>query len=191
MIDKKFFSITAIVAIGYIVLYQGQILIYSGNFFTNEYNSFAYSVFIPHGWRILAFLIYGYKSIPGMLIGHLYTGFYLSDDFQTFTITFFISIMIAVLCVPIAAFFLKGQFKELVSNFNSKYIIFLTIISALINSISVNFLRFFSNYNFNAERFITELFGYLVGDILGVVFIIYLYLLIKRLFYLSIAEDNK
>ena len=191
MINKKFFSITIIVAIGYIALYQIQLLIYSGNFFTNEYDSFAYSIFIPHGWRILAFLIYGYKYIPGMLIGHLYTGFYLSGDFETFTLTFLISIIIAVFCVPIAALFLNLKFKELVSNFNSKYILYLTIISALINSLSVNFLRFFSNFNLNAERFISELFGYLVGDILGVLFIICLYLIIKRLFYLSIDETNK
>ena len=190
MINKKFFSITTIVAVVYIVLYQVQLLIYSGNFFTNEYNSFAYSIFIPHGWRILAFLTYGYKSIPGMLIGHIYSGLLMSDDHQTFTITFFVSIIIAVFCVPIAAYILKEKFKDLVNNFNTKYILFLTFISALINSIFVNFLRFFADYDFTIERFTAELFGYLVGDILGVLLIICLYLFIKRLFYLSI-EENK
>jgi len=190
MINKKFLSITSIVAFGYIVLYQIQLLIYSGNFFSNEYNSFAYSIFIPHGWRILAFLIYGYKSIPGMLIGHIYSGLFMSNDFETFTITFFISIIIAVSCVPIAAYTLNEKFKNLVNNFNTKYILFLTIISALINSITVNFIRLFGNYNFTTDRFVVELFGYLVGDILGVVLIICIYLFIKRLFYLSI-EENK
>ena len=190
MINKKFLSITSIVAFGYIVLYQIQLLIYSGNFFSNEYNSFAYSIFIPHGWRILAFLIYGYKSIPGMLIGHIYSGLFMSNDFETFTITFFISIIIAVFCVPIAAYTLNEKFKNLVNNFNTKYILFLTIISALINSISVNFLRFFADYDFTVERFTAELFGYLVGDILGVVLIVCIYLIIKRLFYLSIEEKK-
>ena len=190
MINKKFFSITTIVAVVYIVLYQVQLLIYSGNFFTNEYNSFAYSIFIPHGWRILAFLIYGYKSIPGMLIGHLYAGYYVGENFQNLTITFFIAIIIASFCVPAASYILKEKFKNLLNYFNTKYILFLTIISALINSISVNFIRFFADYDFNTDRFIVELFGYLVGDILGVVLIICIYLIIKRLFYLSIEQDK-
>ena len=190
MINKKFFSITIIVAIGYIVLHQIQLLIYSGNFFTDEFNTIAYSIFIPHGWRILAFLIYGYKSIPGMLIGHLYAGYYVGENFQNLTLTFFIAIIIAVFCVPAASYILKEKFKDLLNNFNTKYILFLTIISALINSISVNFLRFFADYDFTVERFTAELFGYLVGDILGVVLIICIYLFIKRLFYLSIEEKK-
>jgi hypothetical protein len=191
MINGRLFSITIIVAIGYIVFNQIQLLIYSGNFFTDEFNTFAYSIFIPHGWRILAFLIYGYKSIPGMLVGHLYAGYYVGDNFQNLSLTFFTAIIIASFCVPAASYILKEKFKDLLNNFDTKYILFLTIISALINSLSVNFLRFFADYDFSAKRFTAELFGYLVGDIFGVVLIIFIYLIIKRLFYLSIEVDKK
>jgi len=126
-----------------------------------------------------------------MLIGHLYAGYYVGENYQNLSLTFFISIIIAIFCVPAASYILKEKFKELENSFNTKYILFLAIISALINSVPVNFLRFFADYDFNLERFTAELFGYLVGDILGVVLIICIYLIIKRLFYLSIEEDKK
>jgi hypothetical protein len=135
-------------------------------------------------------LIYGYKSIPGLLIGHLYAGYYVDDNFENLSLTFFIAIIIAAFCVPAASYILKEKFKDLLNNFNTKYIVLLTIISALFNSISVNFLRFFADYDFTVERFTAELFGYLLGDILGVVLIICIYLIIKRLFYLSIEEKK-
>lgn len=188
MISKKFLSITLIVSIGYIALHQIQLSVYSGNFFSNKFNTFAYSIYIPHGWRVLTFLIYGNKCILGMLIGQFFTGFYLDNNLETINYELLLAIIIAALCVPTAGFILKKRYKVSINNFNTKYIFILTFVSASINSVLVNFIRFFSNTDFNEEVLISELFGYFVGDVLGVILIVCLFLIIRRLFYLSIEE---
>ena len=127
MINKKFFSITIIVAIGYIFLNQIQLLIYSGNFLTDEFNTIAYSIYIPHGWRLLAFLIYGYWAVPGLFIAHVYTG-YINDAFVSFDLIFISTTLISTLCVPLGALIIKKIFKNLDNLFQPTYIISLTLI---------------------------------------------------------------
>ena len=57
MSSLRFFSITLIVFFIYVFIHLLQLEIYSGNFFSDEINTIAYSIYIPHGWRILSFLI--------------------------------------------------------------------------------------------------------------------------------------
>ena len=75
---KKLFSISFIVIFFYIIAHQLQLIIYSGNFLTDQINTYAYSIYIPHGLRILFFLIYGYWCLPGLLIAHFFGS--LSND---------------------------------------------------------------------------------------------------------------
>jgi hypothetical protein len=83
----RFSSITAVVFISYVLIHLLQIQIYSGNFLTSEFNTIAYSIYIPHGWRLLAFLIYGYWAVPGLFFAHLYTG-YINDAFVSIDLYF-------------------------------------------------------------------------------------------------------
>lgn len=180
---KKFLSIVFITFFSYLFLHHFQMLVYSGNFFIEEVNAYAYSVYMPHGLRILFFLIYGFWSIPGLLIAHFVSS--LETDFIN-SFHQLLSINIATICVPLTALALEKNFKEIENKFNLKYLIFLTLLSAFINGFFTNFYRYLTIFEKNFVRFCDEFFGYFVGDILGVILILCTYLVIKRVFLLSI-----
>src|SRR6056300_836293 len=97
---KKFISITIIVSLIHIL----QIQLYSGNFFSEQFNTIAYSIYMPHGIRILFFLIYGFWSIPGMFLAHTITAFN-NNEFIAFDFILIIAIIISVFCAPVASLF--------------------------------------------------------------------------------------
>jgi integral membrane sensor domain MASE1 len=147
-------------------------------------NTYAYSVYMPHGLRILFFLIYGFWSIPGLLLAHMITS--LGTDFVT-SLNEIFSLIIATFCVPLSALFLTRFFKEIKNKFNLEYLFFLTLISTFINGFFTNLVRYFLVFKRNLSMFFEEITGYFVGDILGVILIILSYLIIKRLFLISIS----
>ncbi|WP_428080105.1 hypothetical protein [Candidatus Pelagibacter sp.] len=183
----RLLSITVIVFISYVLIHLVQLQIYSGNFLTSEFNTIAYSIYIPHGWRLLAFLIYGYWAVPGLFFAHLYTGF-ISEGFVSFDLTFISITLISTLCVPLGALIIKNIFKNLDNSFKPTYIISLTLISAFINASLANILRLLTRPNYEIERFLPEFLGYVTGDTLGVVLIVFGYIGIKRLFFLSVSK---
>ena len=73
---KKFISITVVVSFFHVLIHIIQVQIYSGNFFSKEFDTIAYSIYMPHGTRILFFSIYGFWSIPGMFLAHIIAGFH-------------------------------------------------------------------------------------------------------------------
>ena len=188
MSSLRFFSITLIVFSIKVFIHLLQLELYSGNFFSDEINTIAYSIYIPHGWRILSFLIYGYWAIPGLFLAHFVTGYYYDDGFIAFDLIFGIMVLIAVFCVPLAGIILKKFFVDLKNFFIPSYIICLTILSAFINASLVNLIRLNTRVDYNLDRFFPEFFGYFVGDTLGVLLVVIAYIGIRRLFYLSVQK---
>ena len=187
---KKFISITVIVSVIHILIHIIQIQLYSGNFFSEQFNTIAYSIYMPHGTRILFFLIYGFWSIPGMFLAHIITAFN-NDGFIGFDYILIIAIIISVFCVPIAGIFIKNFFQDIYKNqnfFTPSYIILLTLLSAFINASLTNLLRLIARLDFNLDRFLSEFFGYLFGDILGVIVIVFMFLILKRIFIISVEK---
>ena len=187
---KKFISITVIVSVIHILIHIIQIQLYSGNFFSEQFNNIAYSIYMPHGTRILFFLIYGFWSIPGMFLAHIITAFN-NDGFISFDYILIDAIIISVFCVPIAGIFIKKNFQDIYKNqnfFKPSYIISLTLLSAFINASLTNILRLFTIFNYDKDRFLTEFFGYLFGDILGVIVIVFMFLILKRIFLISVEK---
>jgi len=183
----RFSSITAIVFISFVLIHLIQLQIYSGNFLTSEFNTIAYSIYIPHGWRLLVFLIYGYWAIPGLFFAHLYTG-NIDNDYFNYDFIYFTTLLISTLCVPLGALILKNIFKNLDDFFKPTYLISLTLVSAFINSSLTNILRLLTRPDYGIERFLPEFFGFITGDTLGVVLIVLGYIGIKRLFFLSVSK---
>ena len=183
----RFVSISVIVFILYVLTHLIQIQIYSGNFLTREFNTIAYAIYIPHGWRILAFLIYSYWAIPGLFLALLYTG-YINDAFVNYDFVFIATTFISAMCVPLGALILKNFYKNLDNFFKLSYIISLTLVSAFINASATNILRLLTRLNYEVERFLPEFLGYMIGDTLGVVLIVFSYIGIKRLFLLSVTK---
>jgi hypothetical protein len=187
---KKFISITVIVSVIHILIHIIQIQLYSGNFFSEQFNTIAYSIYMPHGTRILFFLIYGFWSIPGMFLAHIITAFN-NDGFIAFDFIMIIAIIISVFCVPVAGIFIRNFFEDINKTqnfFTPSYIISLTLLSAFINASLTNILRLFTIFNYDKDRFLTEFFGYLFGDILGVIVIVFMFLILKRIFLISVEK---
>jgi hypothetical protein len=187
---KKFISITVIVSLIHTLIHMIQIQLYSGNFFSEQFNTIAYSIYMPHGTRILFFLIYGFWSIPGMFLAHIITAFN-NDGFIAFDFIMIIAIIISVFCVPVAGIFIRNFFEDINKTqnfFTPSYIISLTLLSAFINASLTNILRLFTIFNYDKDRFLTEFFGYLFGDILGVIVIVFMFLILKRIFLISVEK---
>jgi len=187
---KKFISITVIVSVIHILIHIIQIQLYSGNFFSEQFNTIAYSIYMPHGTRILFFLIYGFWSIPGMFLAHIITAFN-NDGFIAFDFIMIIAIVISVFCVPVAGIFIRNFFENIYKNhnfFTSSYIISLTLLSAFINASLTNLLRLVARFDFNLDRFLSEFFGYFFGDTLGVIVIVFMFLILKRIFLISVEK---
>ena len=187
---KKFISITVVVSFVHILIHIIQVQIYSGNFFSKDFNTIAYSIYMPHGTRILFFLIYGFWSIPGMFLAHIITGFN-NDGFIALDLIMIKAILISVFCVPVASLILRNFFKGIKTAKNlfiPSYIISLTLLSSLINASLTNLLRLVTRFNYDLDRFLSEFFGYFFGDILGVVVIVFMFLILKRIFLTSIEK---
>ena len=132
---KKLFSISFIVIFFYTIAHQLQLVIYSGNFLSDQINTYAYSIYIPHGLRILFFLIYGYWCLPGLLVAHLFGN--LSNDMISNTLIsnfdLIYSILIPTLCVPLSALIIEKFGKDYLNKFTISYLISITILSTFIN----------------------------------------------------------
>ena len=187
---KKFISITVVVSFIHILIHIIQVQIYSGNFFSEDFNTIAYSIYMPHGTRILFFLIYGFWSIPGMFLAHIITGFH-NDGFIALDLIMIQAILIAVFCVPVASLILRNFFKDIKTAKNlfiPSYIISLTLLSSFINASFTNLLRLVTRFNYDLDRFLSEFFGYFFGDILGVIVIVFMFLILKRIFLISVEK---
>ena len=187
---KKFISITVVVSLVHILIHIIQVQIYSGNFFSQEFNTIAYSIYMPHGTRILFFLIYGFWSIPGMFLAHIITGFH-NDGFIVLDLIMIKAIFISVFCVPLASLILRNFFKGIKTAknlFMPSYMISLTLLSSFINASFTNLLRLVTRFNYDLDRFLSEFFGYFFGDILGVIVIVFMFLILKRIFLTSIEK---
>ena len=68
--------------------------------------------------------------------------------------------------------------------------VLITILSTFINGFTTNVLRYYLVYEENIERFINELLGYFIGDISGVVIIVLGYLILKRIFIISVDKNS-
>jgi hypothetical protein len=63
--------------------------------------------------------------------------------------------------------------------FNFKFIIYVSFIAAIINSLSVNTYKLFQGQNFN-ELYTSQLFQFIIGDVFGTIVLFYLLLLSKK-----------
>jgi integral membrane sensor domain MASE1 len=184
---KKLFSISFIVIFFYIIAHQLQLIIYSGNFLSDQINTYAYSIYIPHGLRILFFLIYGYWCLPGLLIAHLLASFNIEWS-SFFDLSY--SVLIPTICVPMSALIVEKFIKNIQNKFTMSYLFLITILSTFINGFLTNVLRYYLVYDENIGRFINELSGYFIGDILGVIIIVLGYLILKRIFIISVDKNS-
>ena len=89
-----------------------------------------------------------------------------------------------------SALIIEKFVKDHLNKFTITYLILITILSTFINGFTTNVLRYNLVYEKNIGRFIDELLGYFIGDISGVAIIILGYLILKRIFIISVDKNS-
>jgi len=129
-------------------------------------------LWLPIGAKILAFLLFGFWAFPGVLIGSLMSGIFLYDSWNGNTIYGPLGTLAGVLApmfaIGIMRFFSLSNFFE-GGKLVYGHIIFLVILSSLINTLTKLFLYFdkiegVDGAEVDALKFLES---YLTGDILG------------------------
>ena len=118
-------------------------------------------IFLPHGIRIFAVMTGGWKAAIGLYAGHLISGYYLSD---MTSLQIFIQGSLSVLAVYLPYYLFS--LKEV----NLKNILLLAAFSSFLNS---EFQTIYLSLNLINQN-VYLIFSYLVGDIIGSVFCLYI-----------------
>ncbi len=132
-------------------------------------------LFLPLGAEILAYLLFGFRVLPGIVIANTLIGYFLWENWFGNGFYGFIGHVVVGSLAPIAAiltmkaFSLSEFFKGKELDF--RHVLFLVILTGLFNS----FAKFFVFMGIMGQdiNVVTFLSTYLVGDILGGIVFIY------------------
>jgi hypothetical protein len=125
-------------------------------------------IFLPHGIRIISSIAYGIRIFPGLLLAHIITGLFFVNNIYlilNLSITSVLSVYFAIYLV-----LKKFSIKD-ISEISLKNILFITLISSLINSTGNSII---TNLSFTQNEFIKDAVNYCIGDILGTLLLFYL-----------------
>ncbi len=124
------------------------------------------------GVKILAFLLFGIYALPGVLLGSLMSGVFLYDSWNGYTfygpLGTLAGVLAPLMAIAIMKYFYLSKFFE-----NGKliygHIIFLVILSSLINTLTKLFLYYDKVKGIDGKEIDVLLFlqSYLLGDMLG------------------------
>ena len=133
-------------------------------------------VFLPHGVRVLSFVFFGPKIFYGLFLAHFITGLSVNPSYFNILILSFFSTVCALIAIKIytGTFHLKN-----IKIFNFRFIVYVSFIAAIINSLSVNTYKLFQGQNFN-EIYTSQVFQFIIGDVFGTIVLFYLFLLSKK-----------
>ena len=146
-------------------------------------------LYLPHGLRVLATLIGGRKVIPGLFLGHIFSGVYIhlfvSDKVLSFFDILNLKTSIVILltsigssfCVLFAIFILKFSSND-IRSITLKTILIVSILSSIINSFFSNAIYFLSYENWEIG---TQFVQYIIGDLIGTIVIFYILKFLKNM----------
>jgi len=157
---NTFFKRNFIIFIIYIIFFIIQLYVVFPieKIFTSKLSLYFPSlIFIPHGIRVLACLIYGKEIFLGLFLGHVVCYIFVTSNINEI----FLGALGSTLSAYVALYII---YKKLDVNFNIinlKNIIYLSIVSAFINA----FLSSLIKYNQFSIDFLLQ---YFIGDFIGV-----------------------
>ncbi|MDB3893267.1 hypothetical protein N9345_03660 [Candidatus Thioglobus sp.] len=136
-------------------------------------------LWLPMGAKILAFLLFGFWALPGVLLGSLMSGYILYNFLNVDPIYGPLGSLIGAFApmgaILIMRYFNLSTFFDSDKKLEFRHVIFLIVLSSIINTIFKLFLYFgkvsgVDDHQIDSPEFILS---YLTGDILGgVVFIL-------------------
>ena len=146
-------------------------------------------LYLPHGLRVLATLVGGRKIIPGLFLGHVVSGIYIHsfangtgiELLDIFNLKIIIIILLtsigSSLCVLLALFILKINSLN-IKSIELKTIIFVSILSSIINSFFSNTIYFLSLDEWEIGA---QFIQYIIGDLVGTFIVFYILKFAKRM----------
>tara|TARA_B100001059_G_C17731623_1_gene526518 strand:+ start:212 stop:793 length:582 start_codon:yes stop_codon:yes gene_type:complete len=146
-------------------------------------------LYLPHGLRVLATLTGGRKIIPGLFLGHVFSGIYIHSFVSGNGISFFdiltlkttIIILLTSIgssfCVLLALFILKINSNN-IKSIKLKTIFIVSILSSIINSFFSNTIYFLSYENWEIG---VQFIQYIIGDLIGTLLIFYILKISKKM----------
>jgi hypothetical protein len=148
-------------------------------YFLSLYSSVASFIFLPHGIRTMAVVLYGLKALPAIFIASLLTGFFflsIKDSIILSTITT-ISLFLTIKLFS----FEKGYAYE---NITLKTIVLTAVASSIISSFLNSVYKLFITQNID---FVNLILTHTLGDFFGAIICFYIiglfYFFLKKLFY--------
>lgn len=143
-----------------------------------------YLIYLPHGVRVITFLVFGIKILPAMFLAHIISGI----DFINFANNDYLLIsassLASSLCVLFAVLLLFRKFQVAYEKLSLLNILLIVFLSSLLNSFLSYCTRIIFDYSFNEPLynfFSTKLFEFLIGDIIGSLIIIFLLTIYSRI----------
>ena len=146
-------------------------------------------LYLPHGLRVLATLIGGRKIIPGLFLGHVVSGIYIHsfangtgiEILDIFNLEIIIIILLtsigSSLCVLLALFILKINSLN-IKSIELRTIIFVSILSSIINSFFSNTIYFLSLDDWEIGA---QFIQYIIGDLVGTFIVFYILKFVKKM----------
>jgi len=173
----KFLLITVAVPIGYLIIDKFQIYLLTGiNAQTSE-NLFASYIYLPHGFRVMVSIIFGPISFIGLLFAHLITGY---NALQSIDGLVLLSSSLSTIAPYISIYIIYKKFNLNIDEIKINGIILLSLISSFINSFFSVVSRLIFNF-YETKIFTVNFIKFLIGDILGVIFLFFLIIIINML----------
>jgi len=179
-------SITTIaVIISYYLVDKFQIYLLTGINAQSSENLFASYIYLPHGVRVIVTYVFGLNTFLGLFIAHIITGLESLSENNLFIIT---ASFFSAISPLIAIYFVFKKFNLNLKDIKIANIIKTAVISSLLNSFFSVSIRYFFKFYKSGEIFSLQFLQFLVGDILGVLFlflILILFLNLKKIIFKS------
>ena len=144
----------------------------------------AYIIYLPHGVRVIGYLVAGINILPGLFLAHLYSAI----DFINFASNDFLFIFGlsfgATICVLLSVLLLYRKTQLKFFDLKLKNILLIVILSSFINSLLSYFNRVIFKFNFGFEPetlLLPEILKFLTGDIIGALFLFFLVTGLRKL----------
>lgn len=142
-----------------------------------------YLIYLPHGIRVITFLLFGVKILPAILIAQTIAGIdFINFANNDYLLTIALSLA-SLPCVLFAVLLLFRKFQVSYEKLTLLNIMLIVMLSSLLNSFLSYCSRIIFDYNFNEPLqnfFSKELFEFLIGDIIGSLIIIFLLTIYSR-----------
>jgi len=132
-------------------------------------------LFLPHSIRIIAALIFGWISFPGLLLAHIFCEAFI-DGRNNFILPIYGAAIVFVV-VELLKYFEVFDFQQF-SNVSFTNILFIVFLASVFNSIGSFLILDYSNSSALNEDIISFNFiiSYIIGDFLGGFLGLYIYL---------------